>query len=267
MMWTTLALAAAVGMAPAQAGDLTLSHVRSTHGVLGPTRAEDKLLPGDSLVVCFDIGGMVADDSGKVSYSMGLEVTDGDGKSLFTQEPANLEATASLGGDTVPAFARIDVGLSQSPGEHTLKVNVLDRATGRKAALTRKFTVLPKGFGLVRLALTADVGGDIPLPVLGSGGTAFVQFGAVGFGRDKDSKQPNLRFSVRVLDDKGKPTVAKDRTSEVTKDVPASFLAVPMSFPVTLNRPGKFTVELTATDGTTRETAKLTFPIKVLTAD
>jgi hypothetical protein len=266
-MWTTLALAAALGAAPAQAGELTLTRVRSTHGVLGPTRAEDKLLPGDTLVVCFDIGGMVADERGKVSYSMGLEVTDASGKSLFTQEPANLEATASLGGDTIPAFARIDVGLSQGAGEHNLKVTVLDRATGRKGALTRKFTVLPRGFGLVRLALTADAEGGIPLPVLGSGGTAFVQFGAVGFGRDKDSKQPNLRFSVRVLDDKGKPTVAKDRTSEVSKDVPANFLAVPMTFPLTLNRAGKFTVELTATDGTSRQTAKLTFPIQVLNAD
>jgi hypothetical protein len=49
--------------------------------------------------------------------------------------------------------------------------------------------------------------------------------------------------------------------------VPANFLAVPMTFPLTLNRPGKFTVEVTATDGTSRETAKLTFPIKVLDAD
>jgi hypothetical protein len=265
-MWTTLALAAAVGLAPAQAGDLTLTRVRSTYGVMGPTRAEDKFLPGDTLVVCFDIGGMVADERGKVAYSMGLEVTDAEGKSLFTQEPASLEATASLGGDTIPAFARIDVGLNQGAGEHTLKVTILDRATGRKGTLTRKFTVLPKGFGLVRLALTADAEGSIPAPVFGSGGTAFVQFGTVGFSRDKDSKQPNLRFSVRVLDDKGKPTTT-ERTTEVTKDVPANFLAVPMSFPVSLNRAGKFTVELTATDATSRETAKLTFPLNVLSAD
>ena len=265
-MWTTLALAAALGAAPAQAGDLKLSNVRSTHGVMGPTRAEDKLLPGDTYVVCFDIGGMTPDERGKVSYSMGLEVTDASGKTLFTQEPANLEATASLGGDTIPAFARVDVGLSQPPGEHTLKVTILDRATGRKGALTRKFTVLPKGFGLVRLALTADAEGNIPLPAFGSGGTAFVQFGAVGFGRDGGSKQPNLRFAVRVLDDKGSPTT-KERTTEVSKDVPANFLAVPMSFPVTLNRAGKFTVELTATDATGNQTAKLTFPLNVLSAD
>ena len=265
-MWTTLALVA-LAAAPAQAGELTLTRVRSTHGVLGPARAEDKLLPGDSLVVCFDIGGMVADDRGRVAYSMGLEVTDGTGKVLFTQGPADMEATASLGGDRVPAFARVDVGLSQPPGEHTLKVTVLDRATGRKGTLTRKATVLPKGFGLVRLALTADAEGNIPLPALGSGGTAFVHFGAVGFGRDKDSKQPRLRFAVRVLDDKGKPTAEKERASEVSKGVPADFLAVPMSFPLTLNRPGKFTVEVTATDATSNQRAKLSFPIKVIDAD
>ncbi len=266
-MWTTLALAAALSAAPAQAGELTFSRVRSTHGVMGPTRAEDKLLPGDTYVVCFDIGGMTANAEGRVSYSMGLEVSDASGKTLFTQDPANLEATASLGGDTIPAFARIDVGLRQPPGEYTLKVNVLDRATGRKGTLTRKATLLPKGFGLVRLALTADADGNIPLPALGTGGTAFVHFGAVGFGRDGGSKQPNLRFAVRVLDENGKPTTEKDRTSEVNKGVPADFLAVPMSFPLTLNRPGKFTVELTATDAVGSQTAKLTFPIKVVDAD
>jgi hypothetical protein len=266
-MWTRLALAAALGAAPAQAGELTFSRVRSTHGVMGPTRAEDRLLPGDTYIVCFDINGMAADERGRVAYSMGLEVTDASGKTLFSQEPANLEATSSLGGDRVPAFARIDVGLRQPPGEYTLKVSVLDRATGRKGTLTRKATLLPKGFGLVRLALTADAEGNIPLPALGSGGTAFVQFGAVGFGRDKDSKQPNLRFAVRVLDEAGKPTTEKERASEVSKGVPADFLAVPMSFPLTLNRPGKFTVELTATDAVSGQTAKLTFPIKVIDAD
>jgi hypothetical protein len=265
-MWTTLALVAALGAAPAQAGELKLSRVRSTHGVMGPTRAGDKLLPGDTLVVCFDIDGMVADDRGKVSYSMGLEVTDAQGKSLFTQEPANLEATASLGGNVIPAFARIDIGLSQPAGDHNLKVTILDRATGRKGTLTRKFTVLPKGFGLVRLALTADSEGNIPSPVFGSGATAFVQFGTVGFARDKDSKQPNLRFSARVLDDKGNPTT-KDRSTEITKDVPANFLAVPLSFPVSLNRAGKFTVEVTVTDAISGQTAKLAFPLNVLNAD
>ena len=53
----------------------------------------------------------------------------------------------------------------------------------------------------------------------------------------------------------------------MSKDVPANFLAVPMSFPVTLNRAGKFTVELTATDAVGNRTAKLSFPIKVLDAD
>jgi hypothetical protein len=127
--------------------------------------------------------------------------------------------------------------------------------------------VLPKGFGLVRLALAADAEGNVPLPALGSGGTAFVQFGAVGFGRDAGGKQPNLRFAVRVLEEGGKPATEKGRASEVSKGVPADFLAVPMSFPLTLNRPGKFTVELTATDAVGNQTAKLTFPIKVVDAD
>ena len=37
-MWTTIALIAALNLAPAQAGELTLSNLRSTYGMLGPQR-------------------------------------------------------------------------------------------------------------------------------------------------------------------------------------------------------------------------------------
>ena len=44
-----------------------LTGVRSTHGVLGPTRADNKFLPGDSVLICFDIEG-----------SCSIEVTEDD---------------------------------------------------------------------------------------------------------------------------------------------------------------------------------------------
>ena len=35
-MWTTIALLAALGLAPGEAGQLELTNVRLTHGMLGP---------------------------------------------------------------------------------------------------------------------------------------------------------------------------------------------------------------------------------------
>ena len=46
--------------------------------------------------------------------------------------------------------------------------------------------------------------------------------------------------------------------------MPGNVVALPMSFLLRINRPGKFTVELNATDKISNKTAKLTFPVTVL---
>ena len=46
-MWATLALSAAVSLAPAQANGLELKNVRFTQGVLGSARADSKFLAGE----------------------------------------------------------------------------------------------------------------------------------------------------------------------------------------------------------------------------
>src|SRR5207248_1050493 len=84
LMIPTLALAAALGLAPSQpAGALSLKNVRVTYGELGAPRNDDKLLPGDLYFIAFDIEGIKVDAAGKVSYSMAMDVTDKAGKSIF----------------------------------------------------------------------------------------------------------------------------------------------------------------------------------------
>ena len=68
---------------------------------------------------------------------------------------------------------------------------------------------------------------------------------------------------MRVLDESGKPTRAKPYTVQVNKDVPADAVLVPGQFFLSLNRSGKFTVELTATDKVGGKKAQLTFPLTV----
>ncbi|HTU20987.1 MAG TPA: hypothetical protein VMG10_23245, partial [Gemmataceae bacterium] len=95
-MWTTIALLSVLAGAPAESG-LSLTHVRSTHGLLGPARQNDVLAPGDMLFICFDIEGIRIDDEGKVRYSMAIELGDASGKVAFRQAPKEQEARASLG--------------------------------------------------------------------------------------------------------------------------------------------------------------------------
>jgi hypothetical protein len=262
-MWTTFAFVATLGLPPGASGAMTLTNVRLTHGILGVPREGTKFLPGDICVFAFDVQGITADESGKVLYSVAMEVTDANGKVTFRQAPQNLEANNSLGGDRLPAYANLTIGLDEPPGKYKVKVTVTDRAARTSATLTRSYEVLPGAFGLVRLTTTADPDGRVPLPFPAEGQSLWIGFGAVGFGRDGDTGHPHLEVTLRVFDESGKPTLAKPFTGRVTKDVPKKARAVPMQFMLELNRPGKFTVKVEALDKVKNAKATLAFAVTV----
>jgi hypothetical protein len=262
-MWTTIALVAAASLGAAQPDKLALTNVRTTFGLLGAPRADAKFLPGDHLYLSFDVTGLQVDDSGKVLYSIAMEVTNSKGKVQFKQPAHPHEAINALGGSKLPAFANLRIGAEQPPGNYKVKITVTDRATKATASLTRSYQVLPRAFGLARLSTSFDPEGNIPAPFVGEGQSVWVNFAAVGFDRDRKG-QPNLAVSLNVLDEDGKPTVAKPASGTVNKDVPPKMRGVPMQFMIDLNRAGKFTVALRASDKITGKTATLTFPLTVL---
>jgi hypothetical protein len=260
-MGPAFALAVALSLPAAQAGELRLENVRPTFCVQGPARGADKVLPGDSYVVSFDIVGITIED-GKARYSVGVDVSDADGKPLFKQEPKEQEAQASLGGDRLAAYAQLNVGLQAKPGEYHAKITVTDLSTKKTATLERTAQVLPAAFGLVRLTTSSDPDGRYPNSTPGSGDWLWLHCGVVGFTRGAD-KQPDVSLAMRILDDKGNAITAKPVTVQVNKDVPETAPALPLRLLLSLNRPGKFTVELTATDKLGNKTATLSFPLTV----
>jgi hypothetical protein len=264
-MWTTLALAAALSGTVAQAPSLTLTNVRSTYGLLGAERQDNKVLPGDRYYLAFDIEGVEVDKAGKVRYSMGMEVKDSQGKVVYARNPRDLEAYNSLGGSRLQAFTYVDAGFSQAAGEYTITVTVSDLVRKATQTLVRKFQILPKEFGLVGLSSTYDGEGRLAAPPLGvTGQSIIINFFAVGFDRDAAKKQPNVAVEMRVLDESNKPVLATPFSGEVTQDVSENVVAIPMQFMLFLNRPGRFTVELQGTDRVSKKTAKLSFPLTVL---
>jgi hypothetical protein len=259
----TALLLAALSLPADEPGGLRLTNIRPTLCVQGPLRTTDKVLPGDSYIVSFDIEGITIDDAGKARYSIGIEVTDADGKVLFKQEPKEQEAQTSLGGDRLAASAQINAGLDAKPGEYNLKVTVTDLASKKTATLKRSAQLLEKGFGMVRVTTSSDPEGRYPISVPGSGDWLFLHFSVIGFSRNGTAKQPDVSVTMRILDEAGKPTTAKPVTVKVDKDVPEGALGVPIRLLLSLNRPGKFTVELTATDNMSNKTATLSFPLAV----
>jgi hypothetical protein len=265
-MWNSLALVAAAGLALGQAEPLRLTNIRSTHGIQGIARPGTSLLPGDHLVLTFTIEGITLDGAGKAQYSMATEVRDGQGKVRFGQEPRPLEAVAALGGGILPAYVQLDVGLDQQPGEYTVNVTVTDRASKRSQTLSRKFQVQPKTFALVRLTTTGEPEAQISRPSFTAGESVWVNCGVVGFDRGKTGGQPHVRVELRILDEKGKPTLTQPFTGEIKEDVPTGALSLPVHFLLSLNRPGRFTVQLKATCRVSQKTAELSFPLTVLPA-
>jgi hypothetical protein len=256
---------AALSLTPGQTTGLDLTNVRTAYCLLGPTRPDNKLIPGDTFLVAFDIQNAKETDDGEVFYGMAMEVLDSKNKTQFKQDLTdNLRALNSLGGRRLPAYAHVDLGLDQPPGKYTLKVTVNDRGTKTMKSFTREFEVLPPTFGLVRFNLTSDVEGRIAAPFVGvAGQTVWINFHAVGFKRGGQKDEPNLSVEMRVMDEADKPTLPKPFLGEV-KELPKDLRGAPLQFVLTLNRPGKFTIKLKATDKLGKKTAELSFPITVL---
>ncbi len=261
-MLTTLAFLAALPLSPADAGGLTLTNATLRYGLFGPVRPEGKVLPGDSLAVRFEIENVAVDKEGKAHYASSVEVTDPAGKVIFEQAPRPEEVYLTLGGTSLPASATVVIGLEQSPGEYTIKVTVKDTLADKSATLTQKFTVQPKGFGFIGLAGSSDPEGKYPSGPPYVGQALYLNAAVIGFDRGP-KKQPNLVFEMTILDEQGKPTLPKAFDDVVDKNVPDNAAAVPVQFLITINRPGKFTAELKATDKVGNKTTTLKIPFTV----
>jgi hypothetical protein len=265
-MLCSLAFLALLQAPTAGADALTLANPRFTHGLLGPVRTDPKVRPGDSVLLSFDIQGISTDETGKASYSTLVEVMDAKGKAIFSQPSRKFQEFLPLGGGTVPAFAHIDLGPDAPAGTYTMKVTVTDTATMKSASTSKEAEVIAKGFDVVRLALTGDADGLVPVGACCVGQPLWLHASVVGFERGKEAAaQPKVSLSLRVLDESGKPIVAKPFYGAIEKDVPANVTALPLRFFVPLNNAGAYTVELTATDGLKKGAAAIKkFPLVVV---
>jgi hypothetical protein len=265
-MWTTPAVVLALCLAAAQDKPLSIVNDAFTYGPNGPIRPDSKYLPGDVLFVDFDIEGLKYDADAKGSYSVAMEVTDAKGGSVLKQQGKAQPVLNYFGGDVLPGLAHLQIGMEQPAGMYTIKLTVTDQSAKQSKSMEKKFEVLPAGFGLVQVGMSSDPEGAVPEAPLGLvGETNFINFSAVGFARDKSTKQPNLKVEMRVLDDQGQPTCPKPLTGEAQSGISEALKLVPMQFALTMNRAGKFTVEIKATDVLGNKTATVRLPITVVT--
>lgn len=267
-MWKTLALLVVAALPSARGDSLSIGNERLTYGFHGPTRADGKFLPGDLIVLAFDLNDITFDADGTASFSTAVEVTS-EGKSLFKQAPRKSTARNFLGGKSLPSEAFLRIPPDFAAGTYTISVTVEDTATKARKTMLKKVEVLPAAFGLVQVGTSADPEGHLPTAPVGTlGSSLFINYAVVGFGRDKTAeKLPHITVSLRILDEGGKSTMAKALTGKAREGIAADLKVIPMQSAVTLNRVGRFTVELTATCEVSGKKSKLSFPIKVTTLE
>jgi hypothetical protein len=265
-MSQTLASLFVVTLLGGQAAGPEIVNPRATFGHLGAPRPQTGMLPGDVAHFSFEIKNLKADGKGRVSYSIAIVITDEKGKVFFEQKPYNSFATMFFGGDVLPAAARVDVPLGAQPGVMNWKITVVDRATKKSASLKGQGKVLPADFGLVQVGTFADVETKAPISPIGVVGSQLhVGFGVVGFERGKDT-QPNIKVTLSIRDDKGQLTTPP-LTGAVQKEIPADVRVVPMNFGLTLDRAGRFMIELSAHDEISGKTSTVHFPVRILPSE
>ncbi len=269
-MFSALALTAALALTPAQSSaKLNLSGLRCTHGLIGPSRAAAKFLPGDIVYLVFDIDGVTIGKDGKVVYSMALEVTDKKSAVKHKVDPTERIDFAPLGGGKVPGVAFVVVGVDLEPGEYNVKLTATDTSdkdtTKRPSgAVEFKFEVLKPDLGIVMVHATTDPEGRNPTHTTGFVGQfLWIQFAATGFKRDEKKNQPDLTFEMTTLDDKGVSTLGTPITLEA-KALEPQFPTCQARMNVPLTRAGKFTVRLKVTDNVAGKTATFELPIQAV---
>ena len=252
-MWTAVAMTAMLAHAPVQVGDLELTNIRPTHGIIGAPRKDGdppRLVPGDVFCLTFDIEGLKVSPDGTVKYAVGMSWSDKAGKVLYKEEPQPWTPSPRWAAMRA-AFVAAQSFPETPPGEYVLKAVVKDRATDKEAEFSRKFEIGPRSFAVVRLGLSHDVEGRFPLPVCVVGQRLQVNFWVTGFDRDPKGKQPNITFKMRVLEG-GRAVLTKDAGGEV-KTSPEDYKMIPLSTFLFLNRAGKFTVESEVNYGARQE--------------
>jgi hypothetical protein len=253
-------------LAGGQDAKLEITNARSTYGYLGASKPKlTGILPGDTAHFTFEIKNLKLDADGKAAYSIAIEIRDAAGKLFYEQRPYNAVAQNYLGGNSLPCSAYVEVPLDAKPGGVEWKVTIKDRNSKQTAVAVGKGKILPADFGIVQVGLFGDIEARTPMsPVAVVGDSPFLQFSTVGFSLDKETKQPNIVVSMRILDEEGKPTMTKPITGKINAGVDAQQRYLTNRFGLSFNRAGRFTLEVNAEDANTGKRSQIRYGIRVL---
>lgn len=259
-MSRSCALLLAAVLTPASASALEIKNFRPCYAPVpfGANRMDTKCLPGDFIFVTYDIEGLKFDSqTGKASFVTILELFDAKATLVFKKENPS-EVLPHLGGTRMPGDLHVQMGRGQKPGKYIIRVTIHDRVSKESKSQTYQFDLLPQQFGIA----------GVSAPGVGFTGQHYAaQFALIDMGLDA-KKLPDVKVEMRVLDETGK-AVAPSVISTLPRDLPPEANLekenfVPMHFPLYLNRPGRFVIDVLAKDNISNRESRLTYGLQVL---
>ncbi|MFO0964122.1 MAG: hypothetical protein U0793_00860 [Gemmataceae bacterium] len=241
---------------------LEITDVRTTLGYMGATRDKTPRLPGDTIHFAFNVRNLALNKEGQADFSMLLEVLDPKGDVIYSQGPRNHLVQNFFGGNLVPCHALMNLPNDAEPGEYTARVTITDKNGGGKVSFSGKGKVLAPDFGIFRVGTFGEFGSP-RAPVGTVGELLQVRFSVTRFEQNK-AGDCDLDVSLKILDDKGEPLKVKTHSHHI-KTAPKSVeKALPLQFGLTLDRPGQFTLLISARDNKQGKTSEMRIPLRVL---
>jgi hypothetical protein len=236
--------------------------VRLTYGTLGPTRPDDRVLPGEEILVEFTFSGVATDRAGKTDITFAAELTDEEGKKVLELLPVPVKSVLALGGGTFTGEVSFSLPDGFPAGSYNVRVVLNDKLAGKILAGKHPVRVLPPGFGAVGLRFANDrqgkaaAGGNLTV-----GQRLFLVGDAVGFARKEGRIHVTGSFSIR--DSAGNMTIPSPVTIVVDSEVTDESKRVSFDFSLFANRPGEFTVVVELRDVIGQKAATYELPLVV----
>jgi hypothetical protein len=252
-LWLTVVLLSM--LLPGRAGAVDLKNVRMCYGVMGATRHSKQVQQGDYLYLTFDIDGLAVEaKTRRASYVTTIELLDSK-QTVLSKQMTPVDATLQLGGGRMPGEAFLLMGARQPLGKHTIRVSVRDQQGKDLKSFDYDFEVVPASFAMI----------SITAPAIGFPGRHYVVGFALANMTFNGMAVANVDTTLRILDERGMPVVPAAKLPLPEGINPAGNFA-PFSYPVYVNRPGRYTMEIVAIDNNAKQNQKLElrYPFTIL---
>lgn len=250
-----------VGDGSAGSQDLKLKNLRLCYRPIGigATRTDSKFLPGDYLLITYEIDGIkIHDKTGRAKFLTHMEVINLKTNKKEFEKPIVSEVVPMLGGAKHSGLVDVFIGPKQAAGKYLVRVKVTDQLANKSDQFEHPFEVLEAGFGIIGVhASTLATPGQDYMAV----------FTLANLPLDAKGK-PTVEIAMRILDSAGKVTsqpVLHSWPKEFPDDLDLkkeNFAPVPL--PINLNRAGSFWIEFEAHEKTANKKVSLRLPLTVL---